>query len=120
MAAKIDKEVKSIIDKQYQVALNILKENRAIMDKMVKALYEKETIYEAEIDALFETGEVPATDTAATDTATDAKAEDKKDSALPAADNAAEVKAADVPAKAKPAKAEKSASSDDKKSEDDK
>lgn len=120
MAAKIDKEVKSIIDKQYQVALNILKENRTIMDKMVKALYEKETIYEAEIDALFETGEVPATDTAATDTATNAKAEDKKDSALPAADNAAEVKAADVPAKAKPAKAEKSASSDDNKSEDDK
>lgn len=125
MAAKIDKEVKSIIDKQYQVALNILKENRAIMDKMVKALYEKETICEAEIDALFETGEVPATDTAATntaatDTATDAKAEDKKDSALPAADNAAEVKTADVPAKAKPAKAEKSASSDDQKSEDDK
>ncbi len=125
MAAKIDKEVKSIIDKQYQVALNILKENRAIMDKMVKALYEKETICEAEIDALFETGEVPATDTAATntaatDTATDAKAEDKKDSALPAADNAAEVKAANVPAKAKPAKAEKSASSDDNKSEDDK
>lgn len=125
MAAKIDKEVKSIIDRQYQVALNILKENRAIMDKMVKALYEKETICEAEIDALFETGEVPATDTAATntaatDTATDAKAEDKKDSALPAADNAAEVKAANVPAKAKPAKAEKSASSDDNKSEDDK
>ncbi|MFR5833655.1 MAG: ATP-dependent zinc metalloprotease FtsH [Acutalibacteraceae bacterium] len=125
MAAKIDKEVKSIIDKQYQAALNILKENRAIMDKMVKALYEKETICEAEIDALFETGEVPATDTAATntaatDTATDAKAEDKKDSALPAADNAAEVKAANVPAKAKPAKAEKSASSDDNKSEDDK
>lgn len=120
MAAKIDKEVKSIIDIQYQVALNILKENRAIMDKMVKALYEKETIYEAEIDALFETGEVPATDTAATDTATNTKAEDKKDSALPAADNAAEVKTADVPAKAKPAKAEKSASSDDNKSEDDK
>ena len=54
MAAVIDKEIKAIIDKQYQVALNILKEHRDIMDKMVKLLYEKETIYESEIDALFE------------------------------------------------------------------
>ncbi len=53
VAAKIDEEVKTIIDDQYQVALNILKENRPIMDAMVKALYEKETIYEDEIDALF-------------------------------------------------------------------
>ena len=54
MAAKIDKEIKNIIDGQYRVALDILKANRDIMDKMVKLLYEKETIYEAEIDALFE------------------------------------------------------------------
>ncbi len=53
VAAKIDAEVKHILDEQYQVALNILKENRPIMDAMVKALYEKETIYEDEIDALF-------------------------------------------------------------------
>ncbi len=53
VAAKIDAEVKRILDEQYRVALSILKENRAIMDAMVKALYEKETIYEDEIDALF-------------------------------------------------------------------
>lgn len=53
VAAKIDEEVKTIIDNQYQVALNLLRENRSIMDAMVKALYEKETIYEDEIDALF-------------------------------------------------------------------
>ncbi len=53
VAAKIDEEVKSIIDEQYQVALKILRDNRHIMDAMVKALYEKETIYEDEIDALF-------------------------------------------------------------------
>lgn len=53
VAAKIDAEVKRILDEQYRVALGILKENRAIMDAMVKALYEKETIYEDEIDALF-------------------------------------------------------------------
>ena len=53
VAAKIDEEVKTIIDTQYQVALNILKSNRPIMDAMVKALYETETIYEDEINALF-------------------------------------------------------------------
>ena len=53
VAAKIDEEIKTIIDKQYQVALSILRENRDIMDAMVKALYEKETIYEDESDALF-------------------------------------------------------------------
>ena len=53
VAAKIDEEIKTIIDKQYQVALSILREHRDIMDAMVKALYEKETIYEDEIDALF-------------------------------------------------------------------
>lgn len=53
VAAKIDEEIKTIIDAQYEVALNILRENRSIMDAMVKALYEKETIYEDEIDVLF-------------------------------------------------------------------
>lgn len=53
VAAKIDEEIKTIIDNQYQAALSILRENRSIMDEMVKALYEKETIYEDEIDALF-------------------------------------------------------------------
>ncbi len=53
VAAKIDAEVKRILDEQDRVALSLLKENRAIMDAMVKALYEKETIYEDEIDALF-------------------------------------------------------------------
>ncbi len=54
VAAKIDSEVKRILDEQYQVALTILRDNRDIMDKMVKTLYEKETIFEEEIDALFE------------------------------------------------------------------
>lgn len=53
VAAKIDAEVKRILDEQYKVAIGILKEHRDIMDAMVKALYEKETIYEDEIDALF-------------------------------------------------------------------
>ena len=54
MAAKIDAEIKAIIDTQYELALSILRENRTVMDKMVKLLYEKDTNYESEIDALFE------------------------------------------------------------------
>lgn len=53
VAAKIDEEVKKILDAQYQVALDILKNNRPIMDAMVKLLFEKETIYEDEINKLF-------------------------------------------------------------------
>ncbi|MBQ9276582.1 MAG: ATP-dependent zinc metalloprotease FtsH [Clostridia bacterium] len=53
VAAKIDEEVKKILDAQYKVALDILKENRPIMDAMVKLLFEKETIYEDEINKLF-------------------------------------------------------------------
>ena len=53
VAAKIDEEVKKILDMQYQVALGILKDNRPIMDAMVKLLFEKETIYEDEINKLF-------------------------------------------------------------------
>jgi cell division protease FtsH len=53
IAAVIDEEVQKILDEQYQVALDLLKENRHIMDKMVKLLFEKETIYEEEIDKLF-------------------------------------------------------------------
>lgn len=60
MAAKIDAEVKAIIDTQYQKAISILRENRSVMDKMVKMLYEKETIYEEEIDSLFRDDETPA------------------------------------------------------------
>lgn len=57
VAAKIDEEVKKILDSQYKVALDILNDHRAIMDEMVKALFDKETIYEDEINAMFgETG----------------------------------------------------------------
>lgn len=87
MAAKIDEEVKAIIDAQYQKALSILREHRDVMDRMVKMLYEKETIYENEIDALFEE---PAPDAPAhgTDDA-GSVAQKADDAAAPATDSAA-------------------------------
>ena len=59
VAAKIDEEVKRILDEQYQKALQILKDNRRVMDAMVKLLYEKETIIEEEIDLLFDDPATP-------------------------------------------------------------
>lgn len=93
MAAKIDAEVKAIIDTQYQKALSILRENRSVMDKMVKMLYEKETIYEEEIDSLFRDDEAPAeggepaeTDTSAPDGVTAAIAAPDADGTAAAED----------------------------------
>ena len=83
MAAKIDGEIKRIVDEQYAVALSILRENRAVMDKMVKLLYEKETIYEAEIDALFAPEAPESAETADT-------AAEEKPAETATADNAAE------------------------------
>ena len=54
VAAKIDAETKKILDAQYKVALDTIKNNREVLDKMVRILFEKETIYEDEVDMLFE------------------------------------------------------------------
>ena len=54
MAGKIDSEIKKIIDKNYEIAKNLLSKNRKILDNMVKVLYEKETIYTEDVEGLFE------------------------------------------------------------------
>ena len=54
VAAQIDVEVKKILDAQYKVAIETIKANREVLDKMVRVLFEKETIYEDEVDMLFE------------------------------------------------------------------
>jgi cell division protease FtsH len=52
VAAVIDSEVKKILEKGHQTALKVLNEHRDVMDKMVRLLIEKETIYSEEVDAL--------------------------------------------------------------------
>ena len=54
MSGVVDEEIKKIIDKQYQRALEILSKHRDVMEKMVTLLYEKETIFKEEVEALFE------------------------------------------------------------------
>ena len=53
-SALIDSEVKAIIDSAYANAINILTEKRSVLDNMVRVLFEKETIFTAEVDALME------------------------------------------------------------------
>ena len=59
-AAAMDKAVKDILDKCYADAVNIIRDNRADMDKVVAYLLEKETITGAEMVAIIE-GRDPST-----------------------------------------------------------
>lgn len=52
IAAIIDKEIQNIINTNYKRALEVLKENKDIVDEMVKLLFERETIYSDEVDML--------------------------------------------------------------------
>ena len=52
VAALIDAEIKKILERGYQTALKVLNEHREVMDKLVRLLIEKETIYSEEVDAL--------------------------------------------------------------------
>ena len=54
IAAEIDKEVKKIVDEQYEEAKNILNENRDMLEYIAKNLLEKETLDEKEFEALME------------------------------------------------------------------
>ena len=53
-AARMDRAVKDILDKCYQSAVDVIRENRADMDKVVAYLMEKETITGAEMVAIIE------------------------------------------------------------------
>ncbi|MBU0619226.1 ATP-dependent zinc metalloprotease FtsH [Patescibacteria group bacterium] len=52
MQAKVDQEVKKIIDKAYQQALEILKKNTPKLDKVAEVLLEKETVEGDEFESL--------------------------------------------------------------------
>ncbi|MCC6617897.1 MAG: ATP-dependent zinc metalloprotease FtsH [Chloroflexi bacterium] len=54
VAAKIDAEVRDIIDRAYQRATEALKAHRAVLDRLAALLVEKETIEADEFEALFE------------------------------------------------------------------
>ena len=52
IAADIDKEVKKIVDKQYDLAMNLLSENKDMLEYIAKTLLDKETLDEKEFEEL--------------------------------------------------------------------
>ena len=59
IAAKIDREVASMLAERYELAKKIIREKKDRLDKLVEALLKHETLNRAEFVALMETGEVP-------------------------------------------------------------
>ena len=59
IAAKIDREVASILAKCYEKAKQILSDNKAKLELLTQALLENETLNRAEFVALMETGTIP-------------------------------------------------------------
>ena len=59
IAAKIDREVASILAKCYEKAKKILTDNLDKLEKLTQALLEQETLNRAEFVALMENGELP-------------------------------------------------------------
>ncbi len=86
VAAKIDAEVRSIIDHAYDRAREVLTEHRAVLDRLADLLIEKETIEAAEFESLWE-GVLPPRDvggpTPAPSAAGDDVAEPADDGAKP-------------------------------------
>jgi cell division protease FtsH len=54
VAAKIDAEVREIIDRAYDRAKDALNQQRAVLDRLAALLVEKETIEHEEFESLFE------------------------------------------------------------------
>lgn len=54
VAARIDAEVKAIVDQQYAYVKQLLTDNRDMMDAITQALLEKETLDDVEVERLIE------------------------------------------------------------------
>ena len=62
MTAAVDAEIKKIIDSCYVRAVDTLKQHRKVMDAMVGLLFERETIFKADVDKLFAQAEGTTTE----------------------------------------------------------
>jgi cell division protease FtsH len=50
---KIDKKVKEVLDKAYDTAIKLIKDNKELHEKISKVLIEKEEIDKEEFDSFF-------------------------------------------------------------------
>ena len=78
IALEIDKEVRKIIQEQYEVTKKILKSNKDLLELIANALIEKETITKEEIDYLVENGKLPEEETKKTTTKKEKEEKEKK------------------------------------------
>lgn len=62
MTAAVDAEIKKIIDSCYVRAVDTLKQHRKVMDAMVGMLFERETLFKADVDKLFAQAEGTTTE----------------------------------------------------------
>ena len=62
--ARIDKEVRQLVENCYTEARQMLSDNRDLLDRMAEVLMERETIGAAEIQAIMKREELPANDLA--------------------------------------------------------
>lgn len=62
IAFQIDEEMRRIINEQYKVTEEIIKDNMDLLELIAKTLIEKETLTKEEIDSLVETGSLPKDD----------------------------------------------------------
>jgi cell division protease FtsH len=58
-ASEIDSEVRSIIDKQYELARQVIRDNRDKLDRLAEALLERETLDAEEIQAAIDDAPLP-------------------------------------------------------------
>ena len=79
MAARIDAEVKRLLEECYQKAVDALSANRDRMEKLVDALLKYDTISRREFVTLMETGALPDIQDANTRTTGDVMMQDMAD-----------------------------------------
>ncbi len=88
IAKRIDTEVRAIVEQCYSRAKQMISERRDTLDKLVEVLLEKETLNREEVEAIIETGQLPAKDEEPVQeqpTATAATTEEPADQAAPEA-----------------------------------
>ncbi len=96
VAAKIDREVRKLLDEGYQLALQMIDDNRERFDLLVKMLVAHDTLSRKEFVTLMETGEYVAEETEhAPDALQDAAEEEEASASAETAEEAAAPEATD-------------------------
>ena len=83
-AQKIDEEVRSIVERQYQVCRQVLTGNRDKLDRLAEALLERETLDSEEIKAAVDGRELPARDKVVIPSWSDKRTQQQKEKKRPA------------------------------------